>query len=162
GRRIGVEDAVRVVATVRDDLFGRVAALPELERLPERNLYVVRGVDPNAAREIVLEPLAGTGDALEQAEGVDVVGDVARGLERDAAALPLVQFALARLWDRREPQGKVLRAEGWREIGGIAGALGEAAQGWYEGLGEEQRGAARRLFLELFEADGTRKVVEET
>jgi eukaryotic-like serine/threonine-protein kinase len=154
-------DAVRVVATVRDDLFGRVAALPELERLPESNLYIVRGVDPNAAREIVIGPLEGTGYTLEQAKGVDVVADVARELERDASALPLVQFALARLWDRRDVKGRVLRARAWTEIGGIMGALGEAAQGLFEGLEPGEQQAARRLFLALFDVDGTRNVVDE-
>jgi serine/threonine protein kinase len=161
-RRIEPDDAVRVVATVRDDLFGRVAALPELARHPERNLYVVRGVDPNAARAIVLDPLEGTGYALELASDVDVVADVARELEHDPSALPLVQFALARLWDRRDQGERVLRARSWKDIGGIVGALGEAAQGLYEGLSPGEQQAARRLFLALFDIDGTRNVVEES
>lgn len=121
---------------------------------------MVRGVDPNAAREIVVAPLEGTGFTLEHADGVDVVGDVARALERDASALPLVQFALARLWDRRDEQ--VLRAQSWKDIGGILGALGEAAQGLYERLAADEQQAARRLFLALFDVEGTRKVVEES
>jgi serine/threonine protein kinase len=158
----GFKDPVRVVATVRDDLFGRVAAIPELERLPERNLYVVRGVDPNAAREIVVGPLEGTGYTLEEAKGVDVVGDVARELGRDASALPLVQFALARFWDRRNAGKRVLYAWDWKHIGGIAGALGEAAQRVFEALAPAEKQAARRLFLALFDVEGTRNVVEES
>ncbi len=161
-RRIEPTDTVRVVATVRDDLFGRVAALPELERLPERNLYMVRGVDPNAARAIVLGPLEGTGFALEDSSDVDVVGDVGREIERDPSALPLVQFALARLWDRRNTATRVLQALSWKNIGGIVGALGEAAQGLYDSLAIDDQQAARRLFLALFDVEGTRHIVDES
>ncbi|MCB9560651.1 MAG: hypothetical protein H6708_09610 [Kofleriaceae bacterium] len=56
GRRLDPDDPVRVIATVRDDLFGRLAAIPALRRIPEDNLYVVRGVEPNAVPEIVVGP----------------------------------------------------------------------------------------------------------
>src|SRR5262249_44719468 len=107
----------RVIATVRDDLFGRVAALPELGRFPEQNLYVVRGVEPNAVPAIVEAPARAAGFALEGA--AEVAAEAAAVVQADATALPLVQFALTRWWEQREPASRRLPREAWRKIGGI-------------------------------------------
>ncbi|HUH03529.1 MAG TPA: protein kinase [Kofleriaceae bacterium] len=159
GRTFAAADPVRVVATVRDDLFGRVAALPELRRFPEQNLYTVRGVEPNAIPHIVEDPAAAAGYRMEGADRV--AAEATRVLADDASALPLVQFALTRWWEQRDTEAKLLPTSEWNKIGGIEGALADAAQAVYDALSTSQREHMRTLLIELFRADGTRARVAE-
>jgi serine/threonine protein kinase len=151
---------VRVVATVRDDLFGPVAAMPELERIPESNVYTVRGVDPNGMTDIVCAPAIDAGYTLEGAE--DVVDDAQRILSADASALPMVQFALTQWWDDRDQAGKKLTRAAWESLGGIEGALAEVAQALYDGLDDGDREHMKALVVSMFRADGTRVQVAES
>jgi serine/threonine protein kinase/energy-coupling factor transporter ATP-binding protein EcfA2 len=159
GRVIASTDPVRVVATVRDDLFGRVAALPELRRFPERNLFTVRGVEPNAIPDIVAAPAEAAGYELENRDAV--AHEAADILNADASALPLVQFALTRWWEARDRESKRLTEAEWNKIGGIEGALAEAAQTMYDQFTSDEREHMKNVLVELFRADGTRRVVPE-
>ncbi len=151
--------AIRLVATVRDDLFGRIAALPELRRFPERSLYTVRGVDPNAVPEIVRGPAEAAGYRIEG--GDEVIAEATGVLSSDASALPLVQFALTRWWEQRDDQAKQLPRAEWETIGGIQGALADVAQEIFDGLATDERRAMRELLVQLFRPDGTRVQVDE-
>jgi energy-coupling factor transporter ATP-binding protein EcfA2 len=159
GKTFAAEDPVRVVATIRDDLFGRVAALPELRRFPEQNLYTVRGVEPNAIPHIVEDPAQAAGYRMEQAE--EVSAEATRVLAEDPSALPLVQFALTRWWEQRNASTKTLPASEWKKIGGIEGALADAAQAVYDALSPSEREHMRELLITLFRADGTRARIDE-
>lgn len=150
---------VRVIATCRDDLFGRVASLPELRRFPERNLFTVRGVEPNAMAQIVEGPARAAGYRLEG--GDEVVAEALRIVASDPGALPLVQFALTRWWEGRDSDRKVLLRSVWDDIGGIEGALAEAAQALYDGFNDAEREQMRALLIAMFRPDGTRVRVEE-
>ena len=154
GERIEPGDPLRVLATVRDDLFGRVALLPGLERIPERHLYTVRGVDPNAAAEIVAAPARAAGFEVEGDE--EVSRETAELLRRDPTVLPLVQFALTLWWDRRDRTKARLRLSDWHAIGGIEGALGSVAQALHDELDEADRRHMRHLLVSLFTGEGTR------
>lgn len=152
-------EPVRVIATVRDDLFGRLAAIPGLGRIPEQNLYVVRGVEPNAVPEIVVGPARAAGYRLD--DEAAVVAEASELLARDPGALPLVQFALTRWWERRDRDEKLLPRAAWKEIGGIAGALADAAEELHDRLGAFERAAMRRVLVALFRPDGTRERLPE-
>jgi len=156
---LGADDPTRVIATVRDDLFGRVAALPSLERFPEENLYTVRGVEPNAIAAIVAAPAKRSGFTLDDEEAVEA--EAARVLTEDPSALPLVQFALTRWWEARDEEGKRLPREEWKRIGGIEGALAQAAQALYDKLDPAERERMRAVLLQLFTVEGTRVRVPE-
>ncbi len=155
GHVIAAGAPVRVLATVRDDLFGAIAALPALERLPERNLFTVRGVAASALGELVEGPANAAGFQLEGA--AECVAEARRILDQDPGALPLVQFALTRWWEQRDVARKVLPRAVWQAIGGIEGALAEAAEKLWSQLGSsEEKAAMRSLLVALFRPDGTR------
>src|SRR3546814_5082944 len=71
----------------------------------------------------------------------DLAGD-------EAGALPLVAHALVETWLRR--QGNTLTLEGFREAGGVAGAISQTAEANYQDkFGPAERSATKRLFLRL-------------
>ena len=79
-------------------------------------------------------------------------------------ALPLLQYALTELFERRE--GRMLTGEAYQSIGGVLGALGRRAEEVYGGLDEIRKEASRQLFLRLVTlgegAEDTRRRVLRT
>ena len=62
-------------------------------------------------------------------------------------ALPLLQYALTELFERRE--GRMLTGKAYQSIGGVLGALGRRAEEVYGGLDQDGKDASRQLFLRL-------------
>ena len=79
----------------------------------------------------------------------NLVGDLlfdARG-----EALPLVQFTLAQLFERRD--GAQLTQQAYQEVGGVRGALAKQAESTYLSLpSQEHQRWARALFMRLIDA----------
>ncbi|AKJ00817.1 Putative serine/threonine-protein kinase pknL [Archangium gephyra] len=144
---------VRVLLTVRGDFLTRLCALPGLGDVAERALYILRPMPPEGVREAIVGPARGRGVVFESTELVQtLVESTARGM----GSLPLLQFALAELWERRNPaQGRITRVA-LEEMGGVAGALSRHADGVLARLSPHEREAARRLLLQLVTAEGTR------
>ena len=72
-----------------------------------------------------------------------IVGDV----HYQPGALPLLQYALTELFERR--QGRLLTHEAYHAIGGTVGALAKRAEQIYAELTEQGQEAARQMFLRL-------------
>src|SRR6185436_516831 len=70
--------------------------------------------------------------------------------------LPLLQFALAELWEAREASTQVITERSVAAIGGVGGALARHAESVLRALVPEQRAAARAVLLRLVTASGTR------
>ena len=87
-----------------------------------------------------------------------MVTDVAN----EPGALPLLQYALTELYERRE--GNVLSRDAYHAIGGVSGALAGRAEEIYSALTDSAQEAARQLFLRLVTlgegAEDTRRRVE--
>jgi formylglycine-generating enzyme required for sulfatase activity len=149
---------VRVLLAVRGDFLTRVCALPGLGDEAERALYILRPMSPEGVREAIVGPARSRGVVFESEELLQtLVASTAHGM----GSLPLLQFALAELWERRNPaQGRITRAA-LDEMGGVAGALSRHADGMLAGLRPAEQQAARRLLLQLVTVEGTRGEREE-
>ncbi|WNG23778.1 protein kinase [Cystobacter fuscus] len=160
-RRLGElalpSSGVRVLLAVRGDFLTRLCALPGLGDEAERALYILRPMSPEGVREAIVGPARGQGVAFESAELVQtLVESTAYG----AGSLPLLQFALAELWERRNPAGGRITRAALEEMGGVAGALSRHADGVLARLSPTEYEAARCLLLRLVTGEGTR--VERT
>ena len=83
-------------------------------------------MSPEGVREAIVGPARSRGVVFESEALIQtLVASTAHG----AGSLPLLQFALAELWERRDPaQGRITRAA-LEEMGGVAGALSRHADG---------------------------------
>jgi formylglycine-generating enzyme required for sulfatase activity len=144
---------VRVLLAVRGDFLTRLCALPGLGEEAERALYILRPMPPEGVREAIVGPARSRGVIFESEELIQtLVASTANGV----GSLPLLQFALAELWERRDAaQGRITRAA-LDEMGGVAGALSRHADGVLARLSPVEREAARRLLLRLVTGEGTR------
>jgi hypothetical protein len=81
-------------------------------------------------------------------------------VEGERGALPLMAFAVHRLWEERDREGRLLTDEAYERIGGVAGALAKHAEATLERIGAERLPIVRELFRNLVTARGTRAVRE--
>jgi serine/threonine protein kinase/formylglycine-generating enzyme required for sulfatase activity len=143
---------LRVLATARGDFLARLARLPGLGEHLSGGLYLLPHLSEAGLREAIVAPARAQGFAFESEALVDTL--VAAG--HAEGSLPLLQFALAELWERRDRERRVIPAEALVALGGVEGALARHADGVLAGLRPEQRVAARRVLLRLVLAEGTR------
>jgi len=147
---------VRAVVAARRDLLDPLLGLGSLGKALARGLLLVEPVSALGWSEIVDQALAAYGYAFEDR---DLREEVLAELEPAAGAMPLVQFALAALWEKRDAAQKRLTRAGLRDVGGIAGALERHAETTLIALSEARPGAldvAQRALLALTTAEGTR------
>jgi WD40 repeat protein len=132
-----------VVLTIRADFYQRCAAYPELSQLISGQQMLVSPMSRDAARQAIEEPARRVG--LEFEEGlIDTILDDAGS---DLGSLPLLQHALLELWERR--RGRMLTLEGYRDTGGVEGALAKRADEILEHFSPAEQEIARRTLLRL-------------
>ncbi|WP_395848349.1 protein kinase [Cystobacter fuscus] len=146
-------EGVRVLMAVRGDFLTRVSALPGLGQEAERALYILRPLLPEGLREAIVGPARSQGVSFESEA---MVGALTASMEDGAGTLPLLQFALAELWERRDPARGRITLAALGEMGGVAGALSRHGDEVLQRLGSAEQPAARRLLLRLVTAEGTR------
>ncbi len=132
-----------VVVAVRSDHLGGFAVDEELSRMAERGLHLVSPLSGDALREAIEQPALRAGLRVESG----LVDVLVRDSEGEPGALPLLSHALVETWKRRD--GSVLTVDGYRETGGIRGAVARSADRLYDGLGLEQRAMLRSVLLRL-------------
>ena len=74
-------------------------------------------------RDAIVGPAAAKGIASSREAMVDALVAVAA----EAGGLPLLQFALAELWEARDTTARVIPTAALERIGGVAGALARHA-----------------------------------
>jgi serine/threonine protein kinase/formylglycine-generating enzyme required for sulfatase activity len=144
---------LRILATARADQLARLAELPRLGQLLERNLVLVRPLGKDAIRETILGPARLTGVRFESDELVDELVDSSAQAE---GGLPLLQFALAELWKSRDTARNMITQGAFDRLGGVAGALTQHADRVLAGWDRARLDAARRILLRLVTSHRTR------
>ena len=147
-----------VVVTLRSDFYGQPLAYPQFgARLGEGVINVVPLL-PDELESAAQQPLAQANIGFQPALLATLLADVAG----EPGALPLFQFSLTELFDRRIDD--TLTLDIYREMGGVQGAITRTADDIYEGLEDEEKAAAKQLFLRLIaiadgEGSGRRRVL---
>jgi WD40 repeat protein len=132
-----------IVLTLRADFYQLLAAHPELAQLVSTHQCLVGPLAPGGLREAIEEPARRVGLRLEAGLTDTILEDVGD----EPGALPLLEHALLELWKRR--RGELLTLEGYRESGGVGGALTQAAEQVFGGFDPEEQELTRRLLLRL-------------
>ncbi len=134
--------------TLRADFYDRPLAYPEVGQLIEAHHFAVFPLELKDLRAVIEEP-ARLPDVGLTFEG-DLVGDLLFEVQGQVGALPLLEFTLDQLFERRK--GRQLTLSAYREMGGVKGALAKHAEATYAFLAsQEHRSMARRLFLRLID-----------
>ncbi|MFI6645736.1 hypothetical protein [Streptomyces sp. NPDC050504] len=133
-----------VVLTLREDAFGRLFARsgPFGEAL-RRTAQALRGMSADELAEVIVRPAGLHGIRVHER----LVSRLASLVDGRPGALPLLEFALDRMWATLRRGQDVLSFEAYAEIGEHHGALAAYADGVLAALSSEERSVARQLFL---------------
>ncbi|HWL90153.1 MAG TPA: BTAD domain-containing putative transcriptional regulator, partial [Actinomycetota bacterium] len=134
---------VRVIVTLRADFFDRPLATPRFGELLGRRTETVTPLTPDELEQAIRGPAERVGVPPEPGLVAAIVTDVVH----QPGALPLLQYALTELFERREDER--LRLEPYLAMGGVAGAVSARADRLYEASGPEGRRAIRQVLLRL-------------
>ncbi|MFI6233108.1 hypothetical protein ACIBD9_06070 [Micromonospora sp. NPDC050784] len=138
-----------VVAVLRADFYGVASEDPAFAGLLAGARVVVGPLTGTELRRAIDGPAAQTG--LEIGDGLAelVLHELGAGRPRgpEPGALPLLSHVLWETWRRRT--GNRLSVAGYRDSGGLNGAIAKTAEDTYDGLDAPQQAAARTLLLRL-------------
>jgi DNA-binding winged helix-turn-helix (wHTH) protein/WD40 repeat protein len=155
-RRLVDAADVHVVLSVRDDFLLQCHRFPRIAPI-FKDLTPVGPPGADALRRALKEPAA---RQLYRFESELLVDEMIADVEAERGALPLLAFAVHRLWQERDRERRVLTREAYLRIGGVAGALARHAEGTLDRIGAEHLPLVRELFRNLVSAGGTRAVRE--
>ncbi|UCC15583.1 MAG: hypothetical protein JSW21_06600 [Gammaproteobacteria bacterium] len=142
---------VWVVSTFRSDLYPRCTKLPKLVELKEGSgQYDLMPPTATEIGQMVRLPTRAAGLRFEEDPSSNERLD---DMLRDAAAarpelLPLLQFTLQELYDRRRDDG-TLTLEAYHELGGVEGSLAKRAENVFEELPREVQQALPKVLEKL-------------
>ena len=136
-------ELLRVIATVRADFFDRPLADPVLGPLTAAHTFGVTPMSTSELHDAIAAPAEAVGVRFEPALVSRLVAETAD----QPGSLPLLQFALAELFDGRT--GAVITNDANDELGGLAGALARHADAIVAGLGGVDTTTVRRMFARL-------------
>ena len=141
---------VYVVLTMRTDYLGDCAQFEGLPEALNRSQYLV----PRLTREQTREAIEGPAALMETEIAPDLLQTLLVESSEGRDTLPLLQHALTRLWEKREPApdgGWQITAAHYRTLGGMAKALNDHADKVLAVLPPDGQELAKKIFQELTE-----------
>jgi hypothetical protein len=137
---------------MRDDFLFHCSAQPALAPVFSE-LTPLRTPEGTAMRRALVQPALKCGYRFEDEGLADQMIEEVRG---ERGALPLLAFAMARLWEKRDRGAGLLTRKAYEDIGGVTGALAQHAEATLERIGSPRLPIVREIFRNLVTAQGTR------
>jgi WD40 repeat protein/DNA-binding SARP family transcriptional activator len=137
------ESRLRVVVTLRADFYDRPLIYPRFGELLAERTEAVPPLTPDELEQAIRGPA----ESIGVSPGPGLVAEMIADVAHQPGTLPLLQYALTELFERRD--GDRLTLAAYREIGGIAGALSARADRIYESTEPHGRRAIKQLLLRL-------------
>jgi formylglycine-generating enzyme required for sulfatase activity len=136
-----------VILTMRSDFYGNCVALEELRAAVSQHHELVGPMSVDELHRAIELPASLAQCPIEPG----LVELLVREVAHQPGALPLLQDALAELWNKtRETDGTRLTTETYRALGGWEGTLSRRADAMLERLkAKGQESLCRQLFLDL-------------
>lgn len=136
----------QLLVTMRSDFFGHLSHYPELAALFEGdNLLIV--AEMTTAN--LIQAIEGPAKAVGLKYDAGLVEKILEDVKSQPGSLPLLQYALKELYERRD--GARLTLAAYEAIGGVRQALAKHAENIYSQLGSAQQEHMRRVLLRLVE-----------
>lgn len=134
---------LRVIITLRADFYDRPLHYPDFGELIRTRTETVLPLGAEGLEHAIAKPAERVGAVFEPGLVATIVGDV----HYQPGALPLLQYALTELFERR--RGRVLTREAYQAIGGTVGALAKRAEDIFMELSPDAQHITREMFLRL-------------
>jgi hypothetical protein len=131
------ESPLTVLFTLRADFYGQaIGASPELGRAIVPGIVNIVEMSRQDLRHAIVEPARRTGLQFE----AGLVDRILDNVEQQPGGLPLLEYALTELWQRRS--NGLLGHASYDAIGGVDGAISKRAEAQFEKLSPAQQAVA--------------------
>ncbi len=154
--RLTFEADVHVLVSLRDDFLFHCQEYAGLAPLYE-SLTVLGPLTGASLRRALVQPALDCGYGFEDETVID---EMVAEVEGERGALPLLAFAMARLWERRDREKGLLTRQAFEDMGAVSGALAQHAESVMDQIGADHHAIVQELFRNLVTAQGTRSVQE--
>ena len=134
---------VRVIVTLRADFYDRPLQYPGFGRLVDANLETLLPLSVEELERAIVRPGENAGVSFEPGLVATIIDDVTY----QPGNLPLLQYALAELFELRED--RLITTRAFNAIGGAGGALAGRAEDLYQEQDEAGREMIRQMLLRL-------------
>ena len=139
---------VRAVVTLRADFYDRPLAYEGFGELLAKRVETLTPLSAEELDRAIAGPAERAGLSVDEPLVVEMVA----AATNRRGALPLLEYTLTEVFDRRK--GDALTLGAYQEVGGLAGALAGRAEQLYEARAANGAGeATRQLFLRLVHID---------
>ncbi|MFO7678863.1 MAG: SUMF1/EgtB/PvdO family nonheme iron enzyme [Chloroflexota bacterium] len=132
-----------VILTMRTDYESFLNKTPLFQNLFKQGQTRVASMNAAELRDAIEKPAQPIGLKFDD----DLIDAIIREILGEPAALPLLQFALLKLWDNRERNR--ITWEAYRRIGGVMAALEHTAEEIYSSMIPEEQVTTRRIMMRL-------------
>lgn len=130
---------------MRDDFYSefnaKAAQLAQSEYIKIENVPAV--LRKNEVLEMVEQPAALVGLSLEDGLADRIVKDLIRDGKIHSSSMPLMEFTLTQLWERRR-DGQITH-DSYQFLGGVSGCLARWADQVYNGLAKDSQAQAQDI-----------------
>jgi WD40 repeat protein/DNA-binding SARP family transcriptional activator len=134
---------LRVIVTLRADHYDRPLTYPRFGELLATRNETIPPLTADELEQAIRKPAERQDTLLEPGLVAEMIADVTH----QPGGLPLLQYALTELFERRD--GDRLTLSAYREMGGVTGALTARADLLYTTSDAEGRRAIEQVFLRL-------------
>nr|WP_244329096.1 hypothetical protein [Tolypothrix sp. PCC 7910] len=152
--------ATVLVITMRADFLGNALSYRPFADVLQNAGLKLGPMNREELIQVIEKPAQKLGVRFESGLVERILEDV----ENQPGNLPLLEFALTELWNRRT--GKQLTHKIYEEIGQVEGALARHADEKYGNLTDEEKEKVRRIFIQLVRpgegAEDTRRIAIKT
>jgi formylglycine-generating enzyme required for sulfatase activity/energy-coupling factor transporter ATP-binding protein EcfA2 len=132
-----------LIITMRTDYESQLNKYPAFQAQVAQSLTRVSAMNAGELRDAIEKPADLIGLKFE----AGLVDALIREILGEPAALPLLQFALLKLWENRERSR--ITWEAYRRIGGVLAALEITAEALYNSMIPEDQITTRRIMMRL-------------
>jgi hypothetical protein len=133
-----------IVLTLRADFYSQsISVSRELSDAIQQGIVNIGYVKREELRRAIVKPAESVGLQFEDG----LVDRILDNLEAEPGNLPLLEFALTELWEKR--QGNRVTNQLYEDIGGVGGSLGKRAEEVFTSLSHTQQELALRAFTRL-------------
>ena len=141
---VSTEDSsLIIIITLRADFYDRPLLYQNFGNLIRKRTELVLPLSDEELEETIAGPAYRVGAVLEEG----LIENILQDVREQPGALPLLQYALTELFERRD--GALLTTAAYAEIGGTLGALARRAEEVYQEFDEAGKDMTRQMFLRL-------------
>ncbi|MBP5974634.1 caspase family protein [Brasilonema sp. CT11] len=134
-----------IVTTMRADFLEPCLSYPSLTQLIQNQAVYMPPLVGGELEQAIASPAALQGYHFEDG----LLGEIMQDVGKEQGCLPLLEFALTELWEKRDNQKHQLTVEQYRVMGGVIGALDRHAEAIYQSFTLHEQEWVKRIFLKL-------------